>query len=89
MKKLIILIFVLFACQKDETFCFKCTTLITTTTSGTGYASDTDTTTSTVEKCDLTEKEADSIEKGLTSTATSKNGNITVTVKSTCTCIRK
>ena len=87
MKKLIFLLLILFACQKE--YCYTCNTKITTTTTGTGYASDTQSIYSSTNHCSITDSEARKIEKGMTSTATVKSGNITATTQSSCTCIRQ
>ena len=52
-------------------------------------AGKTTTGTSTVEKCDMTEKQANDYMKELTYTSSSSSGGYTVTTKSVCTSKRK
>lgn len=80
MKYLLLFGLLFLSCEKDSG-CYKCT--ITTTTSGTSYASGSQIT--TIEKCDMSEKDVKTFISASTSSA--KSGNITVT--STANCIRK
>ena len=82
MKKLLILLFLvfLFSCKKDE--CYKCTTVITTT--GSPYASSPVVT--TVTSCGINSSEAKEIEKSMTSIVTVNMGGYSITSTSVCNC---
>lgn len=85
MKKLSVLLLLVSLCAvscKDSIYCWECT--LEQVTKITGQPSQT--ATSTVERCDLTEDEAELVEQQGTNTTTSSSGGITVTIKSTMTC---
>lgn len=93
MKKTMLLLTVsalLFACEKDsksssKTYCWTCTIDAVTTATGTPAQ----TTTSSIEECNITEKQAREIEKAGSGTTTSSSIGLTVTTKSTTRCIKK
>jgi hypothetical protein len=76
-----------YACEKDS-FCYVCTTTFYTTVSKPlpGYPQ---TQKTVVEKCDWSERDRNKYIKESTQTVTSNIGGVTVTVKSTCNCVKK
>lgn len=84
---LLILLLIPFACdddKEDSTYCFECVTTQRTTGGGLDDKVDVRTT-----HCDLTQDQADQLEKSGSSTATATSGGITVNVKTTIVCGRK
>jgi hypothetical protein len=76
---IILLTLITASCEKKQ--CWQCT--LTQTTYGAGNQSPV-TVNNTV--CDKTEKEIRDYEKGASSTATARSGNVTVTITSITTC---
>ena len=89
MKKLIFLILILFACTKGKEYCFKCNVLSITTTNGGGYATRTDRSIVTIDKCGITQKAIDEFESLESGTTNVKSGGYTIVTNTTCTCIRQ
>lgn len=80
------------ACDKDEadsddTNCYKCTIIQSTTIPG--FPDLEDETTAELETCGMTEQAKEAYENSGTYTATSTSGNVTVTISNKTTCIRK
>lgn len=91
MKKLLLTLIVsvsLFACSKNDTSCyvFESKQVTSVQPSMAGYPQ---TTCSTSESCGLTQDDAKQVSTSLTSTTTSTQGNIRVTITQTCTYHKK
>jgi len=89
---LVFLALVSLSCNKDGsgifTYCFTCTTTLTTTVSPSlsGYPQ---TTKSSTDECNITEKQARELESLMTKSTTTTSSGYTITVKAVCKCVKK